>query len=199
MAKSERWWRCVATVYGADEDGNEMSHVIVLDSDEKVLLVKIIDDSNKKLHSCLLEIGMAIFNRAECRCIILPEDPKLTKARLGKSKMEPVDNSNEVEISVIQNVAVDLRILAVNAGLIDKFDYSSTFQLKPKGFKLISGTVVLYKSTYSPKYLPMHAGAQLELDSKYVRVNYNPNNWCFELVGNDTAVTNVFFLLSVCQ
>lgn len=85
MAKSERWWRCVATVYGADKDGNEMSHVVVLDSEEKVQLAKIIDDSNKKLHSCLLEIGMAMFNRAECRCIILPEDPKLTKLRLGKT------------------------------------------------------------------------------------------------------------------
>lgn len=185
-----------------------MSHVVVLDSDEKVQLAKIIDDSNKKLHKCLLEIGMAMFNRAECRCIILPEDPKLTKAKQRVNKVElnlkteplhgkPNYGLPETEFVVVSNTAVDLRQIAVAAKLIDKFDYETKFKICAKGFKLKGDHAVLYAPAYC-NYLPVEEEMMLRLSTFKVQLIYNPNNWAFRLIANNKYVTSVTFYLSLC-
>ena len=71
MTKKERWWRCVATVYGVLASGEEVAVPIVMDSQEKALIGELIDDINEKIKAALRQENMVTFNSAECRCIIL--------------------------------------------------------------------------------------------------------------------------------
>jgi hypothetical protein len=74
MTKKERWWRCVATVYGVLASGEEVAVPIVMDSQEKALIGELIDDINEKIKTALRQENMVTFNRAECRCIIINKD-----------------------------------------------------------------------------------------------------------------------------
>jgi len=208
MTKSERWWRCVATVYGANESGDEMVQTIVMDSESKVLLNQIIDDSNEKLRGQMLEFGMVKFSHVDCRCVILNEDPKLTKAKQKVNKVElnlkteplhgkPNYGLPETEFVVVSNTAVDLRQIAVAAKLIDKFDYETKFKICAKGFKLKDGHAVLYAPAYC-NYLPVEEEMMLRLSTFKVQLIYNPNNWAFRLIANNKYVTSVTFYLSLC-
>lgn len=76
MVSKERWWRCVATVYGELECGTGISVPIAMDGTEKSLIADLIDSINVRVHQTLLDKKIVTFTHAECRCIILEEKPK---------------------------------------------------------------------------------------------------------------------------
>lgn len=119
---------------------------------------------------------------------------------------KPNTGLSETTFTLTPNNAVDLRIIAVSAGLIDKYNYKAKFKICVKSRKLADGTVQEYDSLDG--YGSIEQSMLGCVDSNLFNLKYNPNNWALVLDSmenwenvvepNDKKTTAITFYLSVC-